>query len=95
MAETFQLEQDILRSVATIPIVIELRKGSRCAHEIVDSLRGIAAAQTINEALHRLMAGHYVTCTVERTHGIRKRYQLTDRGAVLAGTRIGDLAVGR
>jgi DNA-binding HxlR family transcriptional regulator len=91
MNQGFKVDPEILRNVATIPIVIELRRGPRFFNELVGRLDGLAAPQTIQDGISRLIIGGYVSHSVERTKGIRKRYELTDQGLVFAQMRVEDL----
>lgn len=91
MEQGFKIEHEILRNVAAIPIVIELRRGPRFFNELVERLDGLAAPQTIQDGISRLIIGGYVSQSVDRTRGIRKRYELTVQGAALAQVRVEDI----
>ena len=87
----FKIDHEVLRNVAVIPIVIELCRGPRFFNELVERLDGLAAPQTIQEGISRLIIKGYVSHSSERAKGLRKCYELTDQGRLFAQMRVADL----
>lgn len=95
MEDKFEVEADVVRNVAALPIVVELCRGPRFLHELVERLEDVAAPQTIQAGVSRLIIAGYVSQSIEPPSGIRKRYALTDRGRAFAGMRVENLVFGK